>query len=53
MLAWSDATADRDAFAAASEISNNAHYNLPYPSPSAVYAPYEPPAKKRDVIAEA
>jgi len=52
MLAWSGAAdADRDAFAAAREIPNRA--NLPYPSPSAVYAPYEPPAKKRDAIAEA
>lgn len=52
MFAWSGATdADRDAFSAARELSGTAH-NSPYPSTS-VYAPYEPPKKKRDAIAEA
>ena len=31
VLAWSDAAANRDAFATARGIPNNTHYNLPYP----------------------
>ena len=52
MYAWSGAAAeDRDAFAAAREIPPSA-YQSPYPAPG-VYAPYEPPKKKHDAIAEA
>ncbi|CAL1695629.1 unnamed protein product [Somion occarium] len=52
MLAWSaENEEDRNALAAAREIPPNS-YQSPYPSPG-VYAPYEPPKKKRDAIAEA
>ncbi|GJE87653.1 hypothetical protein PsYK624_037360 [Phanerochaete sordida] len=51
MLAWTSATdEDKDALANAREIP--ASHQAPYPSPG-IYAPYEPPKKKHDAIAEA
>lgn len=52
MYAWSGAPEeDRDAFAAAREIPV-ASYSSPHATPG-VWAPYEPPKKKHDAIAEA
>ena len=50
MLAWTGpAEEDKDALANAREFPS---MQSPYPSP-AIYAPYEPPKKKHDAIAEA
>jgi hypothetical protein len=51
MLAWAGAAEeDKDALANAREIPIS--HQSPYPSPG-IYAPYEPPKKKHDAIAEA
>lgn len=51
MLAWTGAAEeDKDALANAREIPVS--HQSPYPSPG-IYAPYEPPKKKHDAIAEA
>ncbi|KAI0788494.1 Pal1 cell morphology protein-domain-containing protein [Abortiporus biennis] len=53
MFAWSAANdEDKNALAQAKEIPSNSYQQSPYPSTS-VYAPYEPPKKKADAIAEA